>query len=265
MSRFLTYLTCWVALLLVAACGAVPPAERSATATAQSLRASRLATQMATYMQATLASEAAQISATVQARQALLSEAQNWPIQFSDQFEDNANEWPSGDKTDPLATINWKIDAGKFYWLATANDSFVWRVTVQEVVNPDFYLSAEVQQTAGPASAEAGLVFHNTDNSEYYLFEINSQRQFAVYLRAAGDWQALIDWTDSPTIQETGVNRLAVIAQGSQYSFFANGQYLAGLTETRLTRGRQGLLIGLSEAGDEGAWEFDNFEVRWKE
>jgi hydroxymethylglutaryl-CoA synthase len=60
-----------------------------------------------------------------------------------------------------------------------------------------------------------------------YLFEINNKGQFAVYLHQPDDWTSLLDWSDSPAIRLGETNRLAILAQGSQFLFYINDQLVA--------------------------------------
>jgi hypothetical protein len=229
------------------------------TQTAQAERASRLATQIAAGLRATRSANAAQ--ATVVARSIALA-ANTWPVALRDDFLVPANDWPTGDDTDPLADIEWRYASGRYIWKATAHDSFVWWATPGMDEFGDGYLAVSLRQSEGETSGEAGLVFHQQGDSDYYLFEINHEGQYAVYLHLNGDWQALIDWQDSAAILPDAMNRLAVFTQADQFYFFINRQLVDEVSDSSLTYGQAGLLIGLSNPDDQGAWEFDDFEVR---
>ena len=106
------------------------------------------------------------------------------------------------------------------------------------------------------------MIFREKDDGEYYLFEINEQGQFAVFLHYQEKWESLLDWQYSPEIKTGQENRLEVIAQGSEFHFYINNQFVASLVNEHLVAGKAGLLIGLSYSEEEAGWEFDDFELR---
>ena len=256
---YATWFTCLVALVL-GACGggaAVP----AGTATAQAARARALATQMASNLRATDASQALVTKATQQAIQTALGQSTSWPVVINDGFDQNTLDWPEGDDTDPLANINWKIEGGKFLWKATANDSFVWWVYPTMDAVTDFSLSVQMQQTSGAVDGEGGLIYRVQKPNLYYTFELNGLNQFAIFYHLGDGWHTLIDWSDSKAIREDAPNLLTVIGTGSHFEYFVNQQNVASLDDNTLGSGMAGLLIGLSQAEDQGSWEFDNFKL----
>jgi hypothetical protein len=257
----LLFIALWVPALIVS-CGPVGPTFNSATATAQAIKAQNLATEIAQSLQATRDGEAQQAAATAQAFQVMAQEGQDWPIILLDPFDDNTNLWPEGDNTDALADINWQVGDGKFTWKAKAHDAFVWWVYQETQDLSDFYLAADGRLLSGPTEGEYGLIFRLNEDDDYYLFEANEQGQYAVYIYLEGEWEALIPWTGSPVLNTDSNNHLAVLARGEKFLLFANGKFLDTFTDDRLENGRTGILIGLSNAEDEGTWEFDNFELR---
>jgi hypothetical protein len=246
----------WLASL--SACGGRGKGS-PATQTAQAERASRLATQIAAGLRATRSANAVQ--ATAVARTVALA-ANTWPVVLRDDFLAPANDWPTGADTDPLAEIEWRYVSGRYVWQATAHDSFVWWATPSMDEFANGYLAVSLRQSEGETSGEAGLVFRQQGDSDYYLFEINHAGEYAVYLHLNGEWQALIDWQDSEAILPGAMNRLAVFAQGEQFYFFINRQQVDQASDPTLAYGQAGLLIGLSNPDDQGTWEFDDFEVR---
>jgi hypothetical protein len=238
------------------------PAYNSPTLTAQALRAEDMATQIAIELRETDAIEAQQIEATQQAFRTSLESNENWPLILIDSFDQNTDIWPIGSDEGSLADISWAITDGKYRWQAQAKDSFVWWAYPEMDSVADFYLTAETEQISGPTDGEWGLIYRVTPDGDYYLYEINAQQEYSIFLHQGEDWEALVDWTESDTIHANQVNKLAVIAQGTQFLFFINDQFITQLSDDRLGEGHTGVLIGLSNVGDEGSWEFDNFSLR---
>jgi len=259
----------WMACILItasllSACGQAPtPTGSPAEATAQAQQARRLATQMAQSVQATFEYQEQAATATAEAIQGLLAGKNQWETVLSETFENNLNDWPTGeDQEASLARILWTLDQGRYRWQAQAIQGFVWWAYPEMEQAGDFYLAVDVQQVDGPLSGEAGLIFRLNELDEYYLYEIDAQGNFAVFIRLQDGWETLYDWSESKAILADSPNRLAIVARGSQLFFFINEQLVASLTDERLTSGKAGVLIGLSNEGDRGVWEFDNFELR---
>lgn len=233
------------------------------TATAQAGRIIGLATQMGGYAQATQMAENLQVTATAAARQLLLDEVGQWRLLLSDSYDEDLNDWSTGSDEDPeLGSISWVIEDGKYRWQGLATNGFVWWVIPDIESVSDFYLSVSARQEAQPEVGEYGLVFRQSGDVDYYLFEISDLGLYSLYLHTDSGWESLIDWTAHPSINPGAINRLAVIATGEHFDLFINDTFVAEYSDDRLPEGKAGLLVGLSNPGDAANWEFDDFEFR---
>lgn len=260
--RMIKTLSLVAVLIGISSCGSSSSGFNNATATAQAERAIHLATKMAVEVQSTQSALTMQNQATAQAVQATIEAAPKWPVIFSDSFEDNHNDWPDGEELGSLANITWGIADGKYQWKAQAKEAFVWWAYPDIIDVSNFYLTVNVKQVSGPEDGEYGVIFRLTGDTDFYLFEIDQLGQFGVFIRLEDAWVTLQDWRESDAIHLGDVNRLTVIAVGSQFSFYINDQPVAELFDERLVNGKTGTIIGLSNADDEAVWEFDNFELR---
>ncbi len=254
-----TQLTCCV--LILTACSTVenlPPA----TATAQAQRIQRMATQMAAGLQSTSAISQQKATESADAALALLKQAESWQAVISDTFDDNHNGWPTGAKDSDLSSEQLSIENGKYNWSATAKDGFVYWTTPTTDTVKDFYAAVDAQQIGGPEDGDVNLLFHESDTSNYYLFEVSNVGKFSVNQLVADGWQTRIDWTDSADIQPTQTNHLAVIGKGTDYYFFINGTQVGTYSESEQTEGSTGVGIALYHKDDKGTFSFDNFELR---
>jgi hypothetical protein len=250
-------------LAILAACAPDSGSDTPPTASAQAWRAINMATQAASRLQRTRRAETVGATATAQTLEAQLAAARRWTLVISEDFADNdPYSWPLGPDTDDLADIEWTLD-GKYRWVSQAKEGFVWWAIPEMSAYPNLYAAVEAEQISGPENAEFGLAYRlDDDQYRYYVFEINTQGQFAVYLWDGESWSALVDWTDHPAIRTAGANRLEVLAIGPQHTFAVNGVVVGGLTDDRFPSGKAGCLIGMSAEGDSGEWVFDNFEFR---
>jgi hypothetical protein len=247
------------ACLLIACASA--PAVNAPTATARAERAITRATQMAAQHNATFSISEEQATATAQANQDRLLEASSWPVVFSDTFDDNANEWVVGKESGEYADAEFTITGQKFHWGAVSHEGFVWwnRPTIPRVA--DFHAAVDIQQTAGPETGYAGMTLHMDEDGNYYVFEIRNNGEYSFYEYFTEEWIALLNWTPSPFIQVGEVNHIEVLAEGGLFSLFINGEWIADVEARTISDGRTGLLVGLDEADETAAWEFDNFEL----
>lgn len=246
-------------------CSGVRSGDSQATSTAQADRAIRMATDIAGDWQATAGVMLRQAQATADARQTLFAVANNWPMTFSEFYDENAHGWAEGSESDPVyANSNWTFLDGKYLWEAKAYDGFIWWVRPDMEEFSDFLLAVTVKPVINPELGEYGLIFRQTDEMDYYLFELDGGGNYAFYIHYQGEWERLLGWKNSPEIVLGEENRLAVIAQGDEFLFFINNSFIDAYRDDRLETGRAGLLIGLSNPEEEGAWEFDDFEIRSK-
>jgi hypothetical protein len=255
-------LSCLILILAGCSTGASEP---PATATAQSERIQKLATQMAGAAQATNAvtqQQATESAAAAAAAAAMLSRAAAWHVVISDTFDNNQNQWATGLKSGDLSTETLTIESGKYNWTATAKDGFVyWTTPITETVN-DFYLAADAQQISGAEDGDMSLIFHEADNSNFYLFEVSSVKKFSLSQLVKNEWQTPIDWTDSEAIKAFEPNHLEVIGVNRTYYFYINGSQVGSYIESNPTEGSSGVAVALYHKDDTGEFTFDNFVLR---
>jgi hypothetical protein len=244
-------------------CSNVISSSQMGTVTAQAGQVVALATRMGQYAQATRLAGNEQAQATARAIEIQQQEAENWSIQFNDPFDEDLEKWFIGEEEDPaLASVRWSIESGGYWWRGRAIDGFVWWVTPDAEAVTDFYLSVKARQLNGPETGEYGIIFRQQDENHYYLFEVIDRGEYAVYLYTPDGWLALIEWTPHPSIKPGMIKKLAVLGLGDRFDLFINDEYLDSFTDSQLLSGQAGLLVGLSNAGDEGTWIFDDFELR---
>jgi hypothetical protein len=187
--------------------------------------------------------------------------AGTWRVVLTDTFDSNKNKWLNESADDEFAKVNYQVTDGKYIWDATAHQSFIGWVRTNIKTVSDFYLSVEVRQASGPDSADYGIIFREDDKGNFYYFGINQRGQYVLY-EYFGEWNTLIDFTETDLIRPGETNHLTMIAEGSQFTFFINNQYLTSITDEHITKGRVGLAIEMAQENDQAVFEFDNLEVR---
>lgn len=178
-------------------------------------------------------------------------------ILFEDDFADpEAGSWDLFSDSD--ATL--EIVDGRFDMSIFTTNLAVWATNGK--TTGDGVIMVDARWQGGPEQYSAGLIFRER-NSDFYAFRINSLGQYSFFLHQNDEWIAVVDWTDSPTVNvgDGAENHLVVIARGDVFMLQVNGRELDRASEPTLTRGEYGVISGVyDEAGSRVS--FDNFVVR---
>jgi hypothetical protein len=186
----------------------------------------------------------------------------DWPVVFTDTFDDENGGWYTGVSTDEYATANISITGGQYLLKVTAIKPFTWRFKAAVAMMTDCYLAVDATQNSGSRDADFGIIFR-LSGDDYYYFSINPAYQsYSAMAYIGGEWDNIIEWQKTDVIQTTGVNRIAVLAQEKQFTLFVNGTKVDSFKNNNLEKGRAGLALGLGNTGDYINLAFDNFEVR---
>ena len=185
-----------------------------------------------------------------------------WPLVINESFGSNRNGWKTGDFDDPVVYGSLKITGGKYVVKMTPNESIYWWVTPNLPSLKDFFLSVDIKNNALTPNGEYGIVFRSTDTFGYF-FSINAlTRMHHLVMLYKNGWTGLTAWKSCPEIDPNGINQVALLAKGSQFFFYINGEEIAGLVDGTLTEGHVGIGWTLFDPKTEAEIEFDNFEVR---
>jgi len=186
----------------------------------------------------------------------------DWPVVMTDAFDDNANNWFVGPTSDSYLTGEVSIADGRYAVDITALKAVFWALPATIKNLSDFYLSAEAEEVTGPTSADYGLSFRTNSANKYY-FAINPTNQdFSFYVLNNGQWTTILDWTPASQLVASGRNQIGVLAKGTSFTFFINGEQVDQTDDSSLKTGKVGFALGLANAGDKAVFAFDNFEVR---
>ncbi len=94
---------------------------------------------------------------------------------------------------------------------------------------------------------QTGMVFRaSSDNTAYYLFRIGTNGSYALDVYSThGNVKTLVQGFSSAITTSFGqANTLTVIAQGTHYLLFANGQYVDSASDNTLQAGKIGVVAG---------------------
>ena len=239
----------------------------ASTATARAVAATAFANFAASTATAQFRADASTATARVRQTQATpthfvpASIASNWPLVVFDTFDSNSGGWPTGPYSDTYGSGSRNLSDGQYQWSAAAKEGRVWRLNYKRETASDFYLAVDVLAVSGSPQARYGLVLRD-NGKNYYFFDVGSDRQFAFYVWSEDKWTTLVGLARSEAIAAGGVNRLAALAQGGQFTLFINDQQVAQATDSRLSKGQMGLAVNFVDKTEAAVLKFDNFEVR---
>jgi len=225
------------------------------TATAQVV-----STWRAIYTQQAVKTQAA-VSAQAEADLASLrKQASEWEEMINESFETDTELWYTGEQEDELVRGAWSISNGQYEIDLEAVDNFaqwMWPDNPGDVI--DFYLATRLAFLKGPETMDGGLIFRLQGEDQFYLFDLYSNGDYAVYIHTSDGWEVIIEETPSEYYLPEAANELEVISIGERFVLFLNGILLTEFSDDRLPHGWVGMLVGLAEAGDQGRWAFDDF------
>ncbi len=159
-----------------------------------------------------------------------------------DDLDDNLSNWSeySGDDS-------WvRVKDGALYLSGKAANYLSW--SSLPFLFEDFDLSVDAWQESGPADAYYGVVFRDGPLGNY-LFTVTVDGYFEVAVSTGNGYQSLVAYRRSSAAKRGGeVNRLRVVAQGSNFAFYINDQQVAAISDKALKSGSVGLAAGNFDA-----------------
>ncbi len=184
----------------------------------------------------------------------------DWPVVFSDSFDDKSGRWYIGTESNAFGSFDCSITGGEYSIRVTAKQSFFWRWPADLGKVKDFFVTVEMQKVSGAVTTDFGLIFRS--GTDFYYFAINPDTQNYFILAFQDDeWYPLTSMKKSSRIDPEGVNRLAVLAQGSTLTEFINGKEVEMFEDDISGKGEVGIALELGKAGDKLNLTVDNFEV----
>lgn len=161
---------------------------------------------------------------------------------YEERFSQAAgNSWYIGEDE----AYRWWIAEGKYHYESQPDQ---WRAVKNPVAGQfrDFELKVEVEHLSGVESKTSPFIlFRVVDWDNYYRFFVTPGGTFALEKRVAGTWTTLKGWTSHEAIHRgPGINRVSLVAQGSQLTFFVNGQQVYQTSDDSLGGGQIGVGCG---------------------
>ncbi len=188
-----------------------------------------------------------------------------------DEFNDNKNGWTLGEEEGTYSTSNEYIQEGKLYLeFETISDdgAIVFDTLENKFVGDNYEVSLEGKlQDDSTNTTDYGIVFRMADKNNYYYFLINEHYQeFQISSKVGGEFVDITeDWVETTAISSTTPNKLKVVAEGKNYTFYINDVQVYTTTLSSIpSSGNVGVLGQSYEKADFGVIAFDKFSVSIK-
>jgi len=168
-----------------------------------------------------------------------------------DTMEDGEN-WPTG--VNEYSSINFE---NGFLKLTGETELDGWRLSWPYL--EDFYLEATMQTPECEEGDHFGLVFRSPVNSEAtkgYLFGITCDGQYGLRRWDGKTMFFPIQWTESDVINSgaEAVNKLGVMAEGENLTFYINGEEVDKVVNPVYLTGNFGIFVGSIETEGLTVW-----------
>jgi hypothetical protein len=162
---------------------------------------------------------------------------------YQDDFRDPASGW---DAWYDGGTSGKYVDGG--YRLAVYLDNYMaWSHPADTKELRDFAIEVDARQVEGSLDSTFGpIVRVQTEEEQYYWFQISGDGYYSVERKEEGQWALLQEWQASSAIHQglDATNRIRVICYGDRFSFYVNGAHLTDVTDDSLRAGIIGLAAG---------------------
>lgn len=185
-----------------------------------------------------------------------------YPPSFEEDFTGNINNWPTGSATLEFGEVNRLLQAGQYQWTINTSKQdlvYAWPDLDKQT---DFYFAADVQQTGGSNDDNYGIIFRSQGSDSFYFFGINNWKVGTVYLQQNGKHKMLLQRSLLDSIKPGGINRLAIVAETSHFTFYVNDVYIDELEDATFPNGNIGLGVEIRYQDEGVDFNFDNLEVR---
>jgi hypothetical protein len=221
--------------LLLSACGgaasATPTgsATTAATAATENQTAAPAATETTPAQGTAAATETGSTTATPSglACSLALPSDKDWPVTLCETFTDNAHGWTVESQDNDYARYSIAVVDGAYKLDYTAkafaqfqHTALRWFPVAQA---QDFALSVTTLMDSEFQSTSWGVAFRaDEDMGSFFLFSIYNDNTYAFEIYENGNWVPLISQRGFDGILKGQANKLTVVAEGGDFSFYIN-------------------------------------------
>lgn len=182
-------------------------------------------------------------------------------VLFADTFDSDVSGWSTGRFEDDYTINNVTIAEGRYSLTATTKKGAFVEKKLPNQQFSDFVMTVEATPLDTEEHYSYGMSFRLGKGGTGYSFEIGNDGLYSVLLYE-NEWKRLKDWSSSDAINAGETNKIMVVADGVDLSFYVNGELLTTLQNDVVLEGQIGLVVDMFEEDRTATVEYDNLEVR---
>jgi hypothetical protein len=178
---------------------------------------------------------------------------------FMDDFSNPDRGWSNFDDE----MVNMGVVDGE-YQIRTKRSGYLYQSFSPACLMNEYYVETDVRWS-GPSGAYYGLVFGYKSETDFYVFEVNSDYQmFDVYHYTPNGWIGIILLSETSVIYPGNqTNHLEVKYENLRPFFYINGRYVGQiLTDTSSNLSQVGVFVTPYSDSPQAEARFDNFRRR---
>ena len=185
---------------------------------------------------------------------------------LEDDFSTTDEAWPDQETASKSGKYAYIEDAYQIH--VYVNERIIWTSTNETYSDVDAQI--DVKMVSGDPTNAAGLVLREQIDGDasgsLYVYQIDGQGNIAFrrYDKQTEEWTNLVDWKFS-SVANDGIgatNRLRVVAVGSNFTFYLNGEKVATYNDDTYANGAVGFGASTFDNGDT-LTEFDNLRMAY--
>jgi len=154
---------------------------------------------------------------------------------FQDDFSSRASGWEVGDYE--MGSAGYKD--GVYFVTSLGNGATMWGVA--NVSFDDIIIEVDTTQISASANNnnDYGVICRNqSDSLDGYYLLISGDGGYAILKAEGGNFDPLVDWTESAAISQGNVtNHIQAVCDGDYLALFVNGELLAKAHDTTFSQG----------------------------
>lgn len=110
-------------------------------------------------------------------------------------------------------------------------NTLAWSTMKREVI--DYYVEVEAIQREGSLDNQFGILARLDEEGNYYLFAASSDGYYTIQARVDGEWDSLVEWTESEAIEvgEGQRNTLGLLVEGDTFTLLINDNIVDSITD----------------------------------
>jgi hypothetical protein len=166
-------------------------------------------------------------------------------FRYSDDFSDPESGWRSSERDAGSAGYG----SGYYYITSGEASQPVWARALQDLV--DVVVRVDATQVLAPVNNNNsyGIGCRIQSNGDGYYLLISGEGRFGIFKAVYGDYEPLVDWTQSDVINGgDATNHIQAMCGGTTLSLFVNGQQLASVRDDVFSGGDIALQAATFEA-----------------